>query len=87
MPLLASLRERGLAVVMHAASKEGQGGMKSQFKKADASGARFALVFGAEELARGEVSLKPLRDAAATQRSLPLADLGALHAALRGAAG
>ncbi|WP_264830628.1 His/Gly/Thr/Pro-type tRNA ligase C-terminal domain-containing protein, partial [Klebsiella aerogenes] len=31
-------------------------------KKADASGARFALVFGADELARGEVAVKPLRD-------------------------
>ena len=39
--------------------------MKSQFKKADASGARYALVFGADELARGEVAVKALRDAAA----------------------
>jgi histidyl-tRNA synthetase len=37
--------------------------MKSQFKKADASGARYALVFGADELAPGEVAVKPLRDA------------------------
>ena len=37
--------------------------MKSQFKKADASGARYALIFGADELARGEVAIKPLRDA------------------------
>ena len=35
--------------------------MKSQFKKADASGARFALIFGADELAQGMVALKPLR--------------------------
>jgi histidyl-tRNA synthetase len=27
--------------------------MKSQFKKADASGARYALIFGADELAAG----------------------------------
>ena len=39
--------------------------MKSQFKQADASGARFALVFGADELAQGVVAVKPLRDAAA----------------------
>ena len=38
--------------------------MKSQFKKADASGARYALIFGDDELARGEVAVKPLRDAA-----------------------
>jgi histidyl-tRNA synthetase len=83
LPLLAALRERGLAIVMHAAAKEGQGSMKSQFKKADASGARCALVFGADELARGEVSLKPLRDAAAAQRALALEDLDGLAAALR----
>jgi histidyl-tRNA synthetase len=35
--------------------------MKSQFKRADASGARFALVFGADETAQGMVSVKPLR--------------------------
>ena len=43
--------------------------MKSQFKTADASGARYALVFGDDELARGEVALKALRDAGAPQRS------------------
>jgi predicted negative regulator of RcsB-dependent stress response len=47
--------------------KDGPGSMKSQFKKADASGARYALVFGGDELARGEVSIKPLRDAARPQ--------------------
>jgi histidyl-tRNA synthetase len=49
--------------------------MKAQFKRADASGARYALIFGNDELARGEVSLKNLRDPAASQRSLALADL------------
>ena len=53
---------------MHAAGAEGLGSMKSQFKKADASGARYALIFGADELARGEVAVKALRDAAAPQR-------------------
>ncbi|MBK9133620.1 MAG: histidine--tRNA ligase [Betaproteobacteria bacterium] len=83
LPLVAALRERGLAIVMHAAAKEGPGSMKSQFKRADASGARVALVFGADELAQGMVAVKPLRDAAAAQRTLPLADLDALVAALR----
>ncbi|MBL8342118.1 MAG: histidine--tRNA ligase [Rubrivivax sp.] len=83
MPLLAALREHGLAVVMHAASRDGQGSMKSQFKRADASGARYALVFGAEELARGEVGLKPLRDSVAEQRALPIGDPRVLAAALR----
>jgi histidyl-tRNA synthetase len=40
----------------------GGGGFKSQFKKADKSGAGFALILGDDELARGEVGLKPLRE-------------------------
>ena len=72
LPLLAALREQGIAVVMHAATKDGQGSMKSQFKRADASGARHALIFGADELARGEVAVKPLRAADAAQRTLAL---------------
>ena len=54
---------------MHAAGADGLGSMKSQFKTADASGARYALIFGADELARGEVAVKSLRDAAAAQRT------------------
>jgi histidyl-tRNA synthetase len=66
---------RRVSVLLHAAGKDGLGSMKSQFKKADASGARHALIFGADELARGEVSIKPLRDAAAPQRTRALADV------------
>ena len=63
MAVLQQLRVLGVAVQMHAPAQsgEGMGSMKSQFKKADASGARFALVFGANELARGAVTIKPLR--------------------------
>ncbi|MCC7152160.1 MAG: histidine--tRNA ligase [Rubrivivax sp.] len=64
---IEALRAAGVSVLMHAGGRDGAGSMKSQFKRADASGARHALVFGADELAAGEVSLKPLRDAAATQ--------------------
>ncbi len=78
MPLIEALRAAGVAIVTHAAGKDGWGSMKSQFKKADASGARHALIFGAEELARGEVAVKPLRDAAAAQHNHPLADAGGL---------
>jgi histidyl-tRNA synthetase len=69
---LDALRHAGVAVQMHAAGREGSASLKSQFKKADASGARWALVFGADEFARGEVGLKPLRDAAAGQSSRAL---------------
>ena len=77
------LRAAGLDVLMHAAGEAGWGGMKAQFRRADASGARWALVFGEAEIARGEVGVKPLRDAAATQRSLPLAEAGRWAAELR----
>ncbi|MCU7914625.1 MAG: histidine--tRNA ligase [Candidatus Thiodiazotropha sp. (ex Gloverina cf. vestifex)] len=40
----------------------GGGGFKSQFKKADKSRARFAVILGDDEVAKGEVGLKPLRD-------------------------
>ncbi len=40
----------------------GGGSFKSQFKRADRSGAAFALVLGDEELANGVVAVKPLRD-------------------------
>lgn len=39
----------------------GGGSFKSQLKRADKSGARFALVIGERELADGRVGLKPLR--------------------------
>ncbi len=59
-----ALRAAGHSVVQHA----GGGGFKSQMKKADASGARVALIVGEDELRAGEVSLKPLRRAEAQQR-------------------
>jgi histidyl-tRNA synthetase len=75
MSTCEALRAAGVSVLMHAGGAEGRGSMKSQFKKADASGARYAIVFGDDELARGTVALKPLRDAGATQRVVALADL------------
>lgn len=39
----------------------GGGSFKSQFKKADKSGAEFALILADDELSRGEVSVKPLK--------------------------
>ena len=77
MVVVDALRAAGIAVVLHAAGRDGPSSMKSQFKKADASGARHALVFGADELALGMVGLKPLRaveGAVASQTLRPLAD-------------
>ncbi len=53
-----SLREQGLHVILHC----GGGGFKSQMKKADASGARFAVIIGDEEAEAEQVTLKPLRE-------------------------
>ena len=85
MRCVERLRQLGLSVVMHASGREGLGSLKSQFRRADASGARHALIFGADELARGELSVKPLRDAAAAQRSRPLADVAQWAHELRNA--
>ena len=59
---LENLRDAGVCVQQHPLGKDGPPSVKSQFKKADASGARFALVFGPDELAQGQVTIKPLRD-------------------------
>jgi histidyl-tRNA synthetase len=40
----------------------GGGSFKSQFKRADKSGARYALILGETELERGIVGVKPLRE-------------------------
>jgi histidyl-tRNA synthetase len=50
------LRNDGLNVVLHA----GGGSFKSQMKKADRSGARYAAILGDDEAIAGEISLKPL---------------------------
>ena len=81
MVVLDALRAAGLSVQMHA----GGGSLKAQFKKADASGARHALVFGADELAQGQVAVKPLRDAAAGQVLRPLQGVADWAPALRNA--
>ena len=74
---LERLRQLGLCVQMHAAPAGGQGmgSMKSQFKKADASGARYALVFGDDELSRGMVVVKALRDGTGIQSERSLGTL------------
>ncbi len=87
---LQALRAVGVSVQMHAAptgatagvtggatpgvAADSMGSMKSQFKKADASGARFALIFVHDELAADEVTVKSLRDGAGAQERQPLAD-------------
>ena len=52
------LRQNNLCVVLHG----GAGSLKSQMKKADNSGAKFAIILGESEAENKTVSLKRLRD-------------------------
>jgi len=54
-----SLRKHGLSVVLHA----GGGSFKSQMKKADRSGARYAAILGDDEVQANQIALKPLLQA------------------------
>jgi histidyl-tRNA synthetase len=61
---LRQLRALGVNVQMHAGSGEGVG-----------SGAAYALIFGADELAQNTVSVKSLRDGGGAQRTESLEKL------------
>ena len=74
---LQALRNAGVSVQMHASAGNSMGSMKSQFKRADASGARYALIFGDDELAQQRVMIKSLRDGTGSQNSQSLADIAA----------
>ncbi len=65
------LRDNGIDVILHC----GGGSFKSQMKKADASGAIFAVVIGDDEAAAGEVQLKALRDEGVAQQRLKAENL------------
>jgi histidyl-tRNA synthetase len=79
VPALEALRAAGVDVLMHS----GGGSIKAQLKKADASGARYALILGADELAAGVVTVKALRDGTGGQSQRPLADAAAWGASLK----
>ena len=51
------MRDAGLAVILHC----GGGSFKSQMKKADGSGARFAVIIGDDEAQDGTLTVKSLR--------------------------
>lgn len=77
LPVLQQLRAMAISIQMHAPanSNEGMGSMKSQFKKADSSGASFALVFGPDELTQNQVTIKNLRDGQGAQRTESLINI------------
>jgi histidyl-tRNA synthetase len=63
--LAAQLRRSGIACEMAY-----KGNMKRRMQKADASGARYAVILGDDELARGEAAVKDLRTG--EQKSVPV---------------
>ncbi|WP_281984109.1 histidine--tRNA ligase [Azonexus hydrophilus] len=65
------LRDQGLDVLLHC----GGGSFKSQMKKADGSGAAFAVIIGDDEAATGEAQLKALREEGVAQRKLKVDEL------------
>jgi histidyl-tRNA synthetase len=58
------LRDGGVSIILHC----GGGSFKAQMKKADTSGARYAVIIGDEEAAAEQVTLKSLREAAQQAR-------------------
>ncbi len=72
LELAETLRTEGIRLIVNA----GGGSFKSQLKRADKSGAEYALVLGDDELARRCVQLKSLR-VDGTQEALPWNELAA----------
>ena len=67
------LRDAGLDVILHASPEGRNGSFKSQFKRADASGAAYAVIIGDDEVASGVAQIKPLRGdpSADAQQTVP----------------
>ena len=65
------LRDQGINVLLHC----GGGSFKSQMKKADGSGAGFAVIIGDDEAATGEAQLKSLREQGSAQLKLKVDEL------------
>lgn len=55
------LRDAGLDVVLHCAAAGAGGSFKSQMKRADGSGAAYAVILGEDEVANGTATVKALR--------------------------
>lgn len=64
------LRDAGLDVVLHCAASAGIGSFKSQMKRADHSGAAYAVIIGEDEIAQGAAVVKEMRDAEGKQSNV-----------------
>ena len=80
---LQVLRACGISVQMQASAVDGMPGMKAQFKRADNSGARFALIFGLDEVAAGMVTVKSLRDGQGQQTQHAISDVNRWASSLK----
>jgi histidyl-tRNA synthetase len=71
------LRDAGLDVVMHASTANGPGSFKTQMKKADGSGASFAVIIGEDEVANHTAAVKAMRgeEGATQQSTVPFDDV------------
>ncbi|MBC7623272.1 MAG: histidine--tRNA ligase, partial [Aeromicrobium sp.] len=66
-----ALRDVGLKVALHGGAEDNVASFKSQMKKADASGARFAIILGSDEVAQQKLSLKNMRGGEQATLTLP----------------
>jgi len=75
--LAERIRDAGLDVVLHCATLTGAGSFKSQMKKADGSGAAFAVIIGQDEIAKGVAAVKTMRGEVGEQQqsSVPLEEV------------
>jgi len=79
-----ALRDAGLRVAVHGGGDIGVASFKSQMKKADGSGARFAIILGSDEIAQQKLTVKDLQGGG--QVLLSMADTAA-HIAMALSAG
>ena len=77
--LAERIRDAGLDVVLHCAAASGPGSFKTQMKKADASGAAFAVILGDDEVAKHVAAVKAMRGGAGAdlqqQATVPFDDV------------
>ena len=75
--LAERIRDAGLDVVLHCAASNGAGSFKNQMKKADASGAAFAVIMGEDEVAQHVASVKSMRASSVglQQNTVPFDDV------------
>lgn len=67
--ILADIRKQGIAAIM-----EFKGNMKKRMAKADATGVRYAIILGSEELEKGFAQFKSMQSG--EQRLIPISQIG-----------